>query len=312
MLVALLVALPLGVGVAVGARSERVRRQLGLRGPRRADDVVLAAAAVAVAVALGLACAQPVVAREEVRQVRSDAEAFVVVDVSRSMLAAGAPDAPTRLARARQAAIRLRTGLADVPVGLASLTDRVLPHVFPSADPQPYARALARALGVGRPAPQRVGVRATAFGVLGGLATQNFFREEIGRRLAVVLTDGETLPVDDDALQGALGGAAPIEFVFVRIWDPEERIFGPGGAVERAYAPDPAAPESLDRFARALGARVFGEDDLGSAVRRAREVVGEGPTRQEARVVQETPLAPYAAFASLLPLLVVVARRNRA
>jgi hypothetical protein len=311
-LVALVVVVPLGCGVLVARRAERVRRVLGLAEAPRRGNVALVGSALALATALGLACAQPVVAREDTRHVRADAEAFVVVDVSRSMLAAAGPGAPTRLERARLAATRLRADLADVPVGLASLTDRVLPHVFPTADPEPFARALERSIGIGRPAPQRVGIRATAFAVLGGLATQNFFREEIGRRLAIVLTDGETLPVDDDALQGVLAGASPLEFVFVRVWDGDERIYDSDGSIEQAYEPDPASSESLDRFADALGADVFAVGEVGAAARRAREVVGEGPTRQEERVVQDVPLAPYTALAGLVPLLFVLAKRNRA
>ena len=66
--------------------------------------------------------------------VRTDAEAFVVLDVSRSMLAQSSLTRPQRIERAKAAAIELRRGLPDVRVGVASLTDRVLPHLFPSAD----------------------------------------------------------------------------------------------------------------------------------------------------------------------------------
>ena len=48
---------------------------------------------------------------------RSDAEAYIVLDVSRSMLAAEEDGAPTRLLRARRAAARVRGDLADVPSG---------------------------------------------------------------------------------------------------------------------------------------------------------------------------------------------------
>ena len=245
LLVALLAAVPLAAAVLVGRRAEVVRRTLGLDEDRGLVRLQVAAAVVAVGILAGLACAQPVVAREETFDVRSDAEAYVVLDVSRSMLAAEAEGEPTRLLRARRAAARLRGALADVPVGLASLSDRVLPHVFPTVDGEAFVEALSRSVGVGRPGPQRVAVLATAFDVLGGMATLGFYREGVGRRVAIVLTDGETLPVDEEGLEGTLAGAAPVEFLFVRFWSPDERIFGAGGLVEGAYRPDPAVRAAL-------------------------------------------------------------------
>lgn len=312
LLVALLAAVPLGAAVLVGRRAEVVRRTLGLDADRGLVRRQVAAAVVVVGVLVGLACAQPVVTREETFRVRSDAEAYIVLDVSRSMLAAEEDGGPTRLLRARRAAARVRGELADVPVGLASLSDRVLPHVLPTVDGEAFVEALSRSLGVGRPGPQRVAVLATAFDVLGGMATLNFYRDGVGRRLAIVLTDGETLPVDEEGLEGTLAGAAPVEFLFVRFWGPEERIFGPGGLVEDAYRPDPAAGPRFESFASAFGAELYEADELGDVARRAREIVGEGPTRQEDRLVQEVPLAPYAALGAVLPLLLVLARRNRA
>jgi hypothetical protein len=311
LLVALLAAVPLGAAVLVGRRAEVVRRTLGLAADRSLVRRQVAAAVVVVGVLVGLACAQPVVTREETFRVRSDAEAYIVLDVSRSMLAAEEDGGPTRLLRARRAAARVRGDLADVPVGLASLSDRVLPHVLPTVDGEAFVEALSRSLGVGRPAPQRVAVLATAFDVLGGMATLNFYRDGVGRRLAIVLTDGETLPVDEEGLEGTLAGAAPVEFLFVRFWGPEERIFGPGGLVEEAYRPDPTAGRRFERFVSAFGAELYDADELGDVAQRAREIVGEGPTRQEERVVQEVPLAPYAALGAVLPLLLVLARRNR-
>ncbi len=312
LLVALLVVVPLAAGLVVGRRAEAVRRALGLAAASGRPQLQLSLAAVAVGVLAGLACAQPVVTSEESFRVRSDAEAFVVVDVSRSMLAAAGPEKPTRLLRARQAAARLRSDLADVPVGLASLSDRVLPHVFPTAAQEPFVAALSRSLGVGRPGPRRVAALATAFDVLGGLATQNFFRPDVGRRLAIVLTDGETLPVDEEALEGTLAAAAPVEFLFLRIWDEKERIYGRGGLVEQAYRPNPDASAGFTRFASALGADLFRHDELSAVSRRAREIVGEGPTRAEERVAQQVPLALYFALAAGIPLVFILLGRNRA
>ena len=91
--------------------------------------------------------------RVDVRPARcaTDAEAFVVIDTSRSMLARSSPRSTIRYARARAAALRFRDAFADVPVGIASFTDRVLPHLFPSADDDVFVATL-RALDRDRPA----------------------------------------------------------------------------------------------------------------------------------------------------------------
>ena len=102
---------------------------------------------------LGMAAAQPVVETTRRAPERTDAQAFVVVDVSRSMLAAGGPGAPTRFERARDIALELRESAPEVPFGVASITDRVLPHLFPTTDAALYASTLRRALDVEQPPP---------------------------------------------------------------------------------------------------------------------------------------------------------------
>src|SRR5207245_1127951 len=77
---------------------------------------------------------QPTLVRRSQHHVRKDAQAWFVLDTSLSMKAAAGPAAPTRFERAQALAIRLRRKLGDVPVGIASITDRALPHLFPTAD----------------------------------------------------------------------------------------------------------------------------------------------------------------------------------
>ena len=62
------------------------------------------------------------------------------------MLATSAPGAPTRFARAVAFALRLRDRLGNAPVGVASLTDHPLPHLFPTADRLAFTLVLKRAL----------------------------------------------------------------------------------------------------------------------------------------------------------------------
>src|SRR3954451_13477788 len=108
-------------------RARRARRALRLGEPTVRSRVPTVTALAAVPVLLGLALAQPVLRSEQTHHVRRDAEAFFVFDTSRSMLAARGPAAPTRLTRAARAALQIHAALPDVPAGVATMTDRVLP-----------------------------------------------------------------------------------------------------------------------------------------------------------------------------------------
>src|SRR6187397_3157061 len=92
-LVVLVGLVPLGVLLSERRRLHRLCGQLGLRPPqgRHATSVVIALAL------LALAAAQPVVATTTTARGRADAEAFFVLDTSRSMAAADAAGSPTRL-----------------------------------------------------------------------------------------------------------------------------------------------------------------------------------------------------------------------
>jgi hypothetical protein len=83
---------------------------------------------------LAAATARPAVRTSGVAQLRPEAQAYFLIDISRSMLARRGPRGETRFARALAAADTIRSGLADIPAGVASLTDRPLPHLFPSAN----------------------------------------------------------------------------------------------------------------------------------------------------------------------------------
>jgi hypothetical protein len=267
-------------------------------------------ALVLVGVLLALAAAQPVVATVHRGEARRDAEALFVLDISRSMLARSNPGGLTRFDRARKVAKELHAELGDVPVGLASLTDRVLPHLFPSASEDVFVSTLDRAVGIERPPPDRFGRgRATSLGALAALGRRNFFRAGTTKRVAVVFTDGESVPVRAAPLEAGLaqGGVTP---VFVRFWAPEERIFTPDGEPIPEYAADPDSVATLDSVANAIGGRVFDESDGRALVREVRRAVGEGPTGPAGRELQSLELAPYSVAAAFLPLLFLVWRRN--
>ncbi len=233
---------------------------------------------------------------------------MVVFDITRSMLAREKPGRPSRFDRARTIAEDLRAAFPDVPFGAASLSDRLLPHLMPTTSANVFTATLDRALGIERPPPDRSGGRVTALGALSALATNNFFAEGTRRRLVVVLTDGESLPVDAGTMRARLFRARIVPF-FVHVWGPDERVFTPGGAVER-YRPDPGSRPLLDDLAAALGGRVFRESEGPALAAAARSVLGSGPTGPQGRELSSLQLAPYAAAALLLPLGLLLWRRN--
>jgi len=243
--------------------------------------------------------------------VRTDAEAFVVIDVSRSMLARREAGSSTRLARAKRAASELRASLGGVRVGIASLTDRVLPHLFPSADEDVFEATLERAIGIERPPPGgRFRRRATELDALASVRSLHFFSPKAKQRLLFVLTDGETVPVNRARLARQLQRAPAVDTVFVQFWARDEHVYT-RRAVEPQYVPDPAARSVLDGIAEAINGSVYSEQGVDDAVRKARALLGSGPTVVEGERQDPIALAPYLSVAAFLPLALLLWRRDR-
>ena len=286
-------------------RAQEVCAVLHLEPRRRRSVLPDAGALAAIGVLLALAAAQPVVASRQPTIARSDAEVLVVIDVTRSMLAQQGAGEPTRLQRAVAAAKQVRGELPDVRVGVASLTDRVLPHLFPSASENSFNATLDRAIGIDRPPPQRRSQgRSTAIAGLADLARRNFFGADARRRIAVVLTDGETVPVDLGTFRArTLRGR--VSFVFIHFSRPGEGI--PEAPTYRA---DPNSGTTLQRVSTAAAGVTFSEYELGAAVDAVRRVLGTGPAAVVGSELGARKLAPYAVAAAVLPLLFLLRRRN--
>ncbi len=233
-------------------RSASAAATLGLPADGRRSLVVDVALLGLVAGLIALAAAQPVVARSEDTKGQENAEVLVVMDVTRSMLARRAPSHPSRLERARTVAKRLRAALPETRVGVASLTDRVLPHLFPTLGENSFAAVIDRAIGIERPPPDRRSRRATALLALGDLGRVAFFNRDTERKLAVVLTDGETIPVDFEALRDRLANGR-VSTVFVQVWRGDEVVFDENGERDPAYRPDPTSSRSLASRRRRSG-----------------------------------------------------------
>lgn len=310
-LVAIVVLVPLLAFLRTHRRGRDMRSAIGLAEPRRLSFLLPAAALVVTAAFLAVAAMQPVVSEDEARRVRTDAETFVVFDESRSMLASKAAGEPTRLARSKAAALQLREAIPTVPFGVASVTDRTLPHLFPTGDADTFRATLQKAIGIERPPPVHSLLRrVTSLESLGAVATQSFFSPKAKKRVLVVFTDGETLPGTRARLGPVFQRPPGISTVFVHVWGRDERVYV-RRTPEIGYRADPASREALERIAAGIGGQVVSESDLGKVTREVSRLVGRGPTVVEGEKRRDIPLAPPLAAAAFLPLALLLWRRDR-
>ena len=310
-LLALGVLVPLAVLVLARRHARRVRGRLGLGEPARRRLAVALGSLLGAAGLVGLAAAQPVLERDTVLRVRTDAEVFVVVDISRSMLAQQSVSAPMRIDRAKDAASSFRASLPTMRIGLASLTDRVLPHLFPSVRQDVYEATLERAIDIERP-PPRTGFRTnvTALDGLAAVRSLRFFTPSSRKRLLVVFTDGESVPVSNTRLRAIMRRQPVIGTIFVHVWGGDESVFN-RGAREPQYRPNRDSRALLERLADATGGGVVTEDEIPQAVRLAQAFLGEGPTVVEGERGKRLALAPYLTMLAFLPLGLALWRRDR-
>ena len=310
-LVTIGVLVPLLASLAVRRRAGKVRDRLGVSEPSLRRLLVVLAAFLAAGALVGLAAAQPVFEQTTTRVERTDAEVFLVLDVSRSMLAQRSVGQPMRIDRAKSAAIAMRASLPDIPVGVASLTDRALPHLFPSTDLDVSLATIERALGIERPPPRSsLATSATSLDALAGVRGLRFFSPKSKKRVLVVFTDGESIPVSTARLAKVFLASPAIETVFLHVWHADERVFDRGVA-EPQYLPDPSSRSILERVAQATGGSVHSEEDLLDAIRSTREHLGSGPTVTRGESSGRTALAPYLILATFLPVGLVLWRRDR-
>jgi hypothetical protein len=306
-LVALAALLPLAAAVLGRGRVAAVRRTLGLRPPAARSGLVGPALAAAGIVLLGVAAAQPVLERRASERVRKDVQALFVIDTSRSMAASATPASPTRLDRAIEAAVQLRASIPQVPSGIATLTDRVLPNLLPVPDPAGFDGVARRAVAIESPPPRDQSVRATTYAALAEIASGNYFEPAASRRIVVLLTDGESNPVDGSTIAGALPAAKGYRLVAIRFWAGNEAVYGGDGKPEAAYRPDPSGLAVLDGLAAALSGGSFTEGRLGAASSTLRSLAGQGPTvRARGASQSRMALAPFVVAAALLLLLLTV------
>jgi hypothetical protein len=308
-LFALAVALPLAALLATERRSGRIRRALALPAPRRFAALPVAVALIALASLVAVAAAQPIVVRQRLVNERADAQVFFVLDASLSMEASQGPGRPTRLARAKRLALRLRATLPDVPAGIATMTDRVLPDLMPTTDVALFVRTLDQSVAINAPPPSQIygSGRATTFQALVPLVQANFFSRGVQRRLLVVFTDGESVKVSPYLSATLQRRVSP---VFIHVWHDGERIYH-GAQFDKKYASDPSSMDALNKLASVTGGgHAYTEQQSREVAKAARAAVAFAGTRTHVSAYARVALAPWFVIAGAFPLAFLLWRRN--
>lgn len=305
----LLALVPLAVFASRRRRAEQIQRALGLRADPPHRWMLLAACLAAVPVIVGAAAAQPVVTSTRTVPQRNDAEVFVVMDTSRSMLASGASGETTRIERAQEEAVALQEQLPGIPLGIASMTDRVLPHLFPTVDGRVFRETMLEAVGIERPPPSTsYGTNVTTLDALGAIPTLAFFAPEAKKRAIVVFTDGESRP-PSTVLSSDFSQTPRVGVTFVKVGNASEKIYE-SGIAEAGYTADPNATNILEQAASAVDGSTFDEGQVAETAAHVREALGEGPTVERRIEGSRRALMPWVALLALLPLGFVLYRRN--
>jgi len=307
-LFALAAVIPLAALWLAQNRMEQVRRLFSLTSPRRRELVAVIVALALLPVLMGVAAAQPVVVRHQLLGQRLDVQTFFVFDTSSSMAARTGPDGPTRLERAKQEANEVIPKLGDIPVGIASMTDRVLPDLMPTPNLALFRRVLGQSVGINRPPPSQIYKVATTFSALYNVPTYNFYSPGVRHRILVVFTDGEAKPIRSQ-IGYELARAMTVHPLFVHVWAPTERIYV-HGHLDPRYRPDPTSTRALTRFATAAHGRVFSENDLHTLEQTIRAEAGSSPVTTKVLGYARVALAPWFVLAGVIPLGFLLYRRN--
>jgi hypothetical protein len=290
-------------------RSRRLRRLFALATPRRRELVVAALALALLPVLVGVAAAQPVIVRQQSLTQRVDAQAFFVFDTSLSMSARSGRGAPDRLVRAIREAEGVIPTLGDIPVGIATMTDRVLPDLMPTTNEGLVLRTLQQSVGIDRPPPSQLyPTRATSLQALFPLANGHLFAPGVTHRILVVFTDGEANPLPI-GVGYALAQQVKMPPLFVHVWSPTEHIYV-RGRVDRRYVPDPASTRILTSFATLTHGHVFRETQLRQLARTIHAEAGSTPAHTQVLGYARIALAPWILLAGVIPLCFLLWRRN--
>jgi hypothetical protein len=269
---------------------------LGLRNGVCAGVVIALAA---------FAASEPSLQQTKRVQLRADAEVYLFVDSSASMLASASSNSPTRLQQARSASADFARGLpADLPLGAGALPQSPLPLTAPNGDRQLFLTAIDRMTTPGT-LPEHLygGLTATDFSNLTTLTSTHFFLPKTRRRIVVVLSDGEG-PSFDAASTAASLKHAHIRLVFVRFGSPQDRIWlHPSGrrpVIDTKYTPDLTDLGEVHLLAGETGGGFYDQRGVGEAVDKVNRLAGHGRDRSaEPLSLYADSLGPYVLLATL-------------
>lgn len=295
-LVGLAFFLPLGALVWRERRGFQARRHLGLQRPNLATLVARPLALAVLGAVVAAAAAQPAIRTSASVPMRADAEIYLTFDVTRSMLARRSLDGPVRLERARVIAREIHGGLLDVPTGVATLTNRMMPLLFPTGDERGVSAVLANSVRIMQPQPARLTApRATQLGVLTLAADRSYYNPEARRRALVVFSDLDT---DYFSLEATLKLLRDhqIEPFVVRVAAAGEQIFDAQG---RALAYRPASTVSVAQL-RAAGWHAFEESQSQRTISEIKGYLGVGAMQENGLIESEKSIAMYVALVALL------------
>lgn len=294
---------PLAIAFLRIRSARRLRRQLGLEEPSRLAQLGRPIALACVFALLGLAAARPSIDLNRQHTARADAQLLVVLDSSRSMLAARSPTSPPRYRRAVAFARRLHAAMPQLPTGISSLTNRLLPYLFPTSDTHAFDLVLDQAYGIERPPPALTADNwVTTFEPLNEISVRHFFSPSATKRVVVILSDVEVPRFDARSVLAHLREAGTTPIV-VRFWRPDERIFGPGPADKSYRATQPGALTTLHD----AGWPTFRETDFPGVARLVRRTIGTGRLVEVGYSRQTASIAPIVALAAFAPLLLLAA-----
>jgi hypothetical protein len=315
LLLALLGVMPVGAIVGMRRRQRRAAAALGLTPVSRRRLAAEAALALLALAALAVVAATPVRWQRDTVGERRDAQAYVVIDTSRSMLARRSVEAPDRLETARTTARYLAAALpANLPVGLAAFNDQPLPLLAPTVDRDALRDTLPNA-NISLPtSPMYLSndsfaatrtPQSSNYAALVVMAVSSFYSPETAHRLLFFLTDDDTSSYRAGAVARTLRRAG-IMLIAIRVGSETDRLYFQVGSTIRIDAHYRFARRNMRLLAATAlgsGGRFVHEGDTGAAVAfAARELGSPAPSKVRRLTTEQAPQDM-----SLVPALVAVA-----
>jgi hypothetical protein len=277
-------------------RSGRVRAELAIEPPRLRRRALRPLALALLALLVASTAAQPAVRETRSEAMRADVQMFLAFDVTRSMLATPAPGHATRFDRSRALAERIHRAFPHVPTGVASVTNRMMPLLFPSDDGRAVPAVIEHGLEILQPPPVSMSTaRLTDLSSLALAADRAYFDTKERRHALVVFSDLDT---ETFSLSGQLAmfRRHRIEPFIIQVAAPGERVFD---AARKPEAYLPVASMGVPAM-RAAGWHAYREADLGAAIADMRRYLGNGPTRDTGVTESQRNLAGATALGALL------------